>query len=156
MATSTVPAFKKAFVAAVDAALPNVEVFYGWPDTSSPDEVVYVGDTRFAGEWAAIARTTKPRAEDYQFDLIVEVAPPRASAEDAADRAWQILGTIEDVLRNSADPNGLVGLGVTGVWQCEFRTAEEELGFLRDGEGHVIGRVCRITAGVRVQARIKL
>lgn len=156
MATSTAPAFKKAFVAAIADALPNVSVFYGWPDTSSPDEVVYVGDTRISQEWASLARTLKPRAEDYTFDVVIEVAPTAGSSEEVADRAWEILGTIEDVLRNSANPQGGVTLGVAGVWQCEFRTAEEELGFIRDPEGHVIGRACRITAAVRVQARIKL
>lgn len=156
MATSTAPAFKKALVAAVQAAIPDLVVSYGWPEDNDADEVVWVGDTRIDQEWAAIARTLKPRAEDYTFDVVIEVANPTWTAEEAADRAWALLASIEDVLRNAANPQGSVTLGVAGVWQSEFRTAQEELGVVRDPSGLIIGRACRITAGVHVQARIKL
>lgn len=156
MATSTAHAFHCAFVDAVAAALPAGNVFFGWPDDDAGDEVVYTGDIELDQEWAAMARTTKPRKEIYSLEFFVEASAPAGSAREASAAAWAHLAVVEDVLRNSTNPEDGVTLGVDGVWQCELRTGSAQLGFIRNKEKQIIGRVCRIEATVRVQARIKL
>lgn len=156
--TSTAPAFTKALVAAMKSRLPAVDVFHGWPDADSENEVIYTDGLRLNQESAAQSRVTRPRNEDYVLDVVIEVAAPAGTTEEASDRAWELVGELEDELRNADNPGAGVGLGVDGVWHCEVRTVEEEPGFLKDPENPAmtIGRACRLTVGVGVKARITL
>lgn len=101
MATSTIPAFKSALVARLqaDTDLAGVQVTYGLPAPKGPDrEWVWVGNAQATQETAAMGQ--RRREEEWTQEVVVScLTPVRESQETLTERAFEIAGVVEDSLR---------------------------------------------------------
>lgn len=139
MATSTIPAFKAALLARLqaDAALANVQVAWGVPHGELARECVILGDARAddptggrAGGQSSAALGTRAREERVVHELLVRVLLG-ASQQEATERAFAIAAAVEDSLRGwaAASPpfGGVVRWAlVTGTPLEEFPAAGGE------------------------------
>ncbi len=146
MAASTVPAFKQALVAALQAAtwpVSNPQVSYGPPRNETREDVI-VGDTAQEGgaerQWAALGNRSID--EEYALNLWVIVTNPGDTCKAATDRAFALYDVVQSVLRTTP------GLGVTGITASSLAQAEHTESLTDEGF------VCTIESAVRVTARI--
>lgn len=142
--TTTIPAYKSALVAALQArsALSAVQVSYGHPGDVQRTETIYVGDTRGTQEPVAIKATPTLRDETYTTDVIVEITQIRSSQENVDLRAATLAAEVEATIAENPS------LGVAGVLWSTVITYDMAGGFDADG------RVCTITLGVETHARL--
>lgn len=143
MSSSSIPTVKAALVERLELATwPGARptVAYGWP-RDIPREVIMVGGTaEGAQEWVAFG--TRDRNETYRLTLVVQVTHPGQSQRVATERAFALLGVVEDVLRT--DPT----LGIADTLVAELAVPRLQEG--PDTEGYA----AVVTAGVGVRARI--
>ena len=142
MATSTVPAFKAALLAALQArpTLSTVQVTYGAPLPSPADEYVWLADADGEQETAALGAQ---RREEY-YDLTVYVAVYRAGEDQQAttERAFELVAELEEVLRADATVGGVVRVAVVaGPFRLEEMASDTHRG-------------AQVTVTVAVRARI--
>jgi hypothetical protein len=134
MATSTVPAFKSALVARLqaDSDMAGVVITYGPPQPGEfgEPELVWVGAARGAQRTAAMGQ--KRREETWDQDIIVTCKTAlRNDQETLTERAYEIAGVIEDSLRAWSQVGGayfgdIVRHGlVVGMDLDEFVSTEE-------------------------------
>ncbi|WP_217923781.1 hypothetical protein [Miltoncostaea oceani] len=108
MAQSLVPAVKGALVDATAAALPGIQVTWGSPRGDKDREWVFVGDVTGTQAAAAIGRSR--RKETFRVEIVVSIVRPDVDdARAIADRAYELAGAIEDLLR-ADETLGLPGL----------------------------------------------
>lgn len=109
MATSTIPAVKAALVSLIGAALPGVQVTWSTPREDKQPEWIRVGDVR--GRQAAARIGRQARKETYTVEIHVSLV--KSDVEDPrvlTDRAFELVGEIEDVLRADETLGGVPGL----------------------------------------------
>jgi hypothetical protein len=95
---SSAPAVKAALVAEVQAALPSTQVTYNFPSTAPEREWVMVGDITWTkDDWGPFGQ--RARDEEYNIVLFVNVLRPGDSAQESAERAFELLAVVEDLLR---------------------------------------------------------
>ena len=133
MATSTIPTFKSALVARLqaDADLTGVTITYGPPQPGEfgERELVWVGAAR--GEQVTAAMGQKRREETWIQDVVVScITPLRNDQETLTERAFTLAGQVEDSLRtwSTAAPyfGGYVRHAlVVGMDLDEFVSTEE-------------------------------
>ena len=142
--TTTIPAFKSALVAALQAssALTGVQVSYGNPGDTQRSESIWVGDTRSQQQPSAMKSLPVRRDEEYTTDVVVEITQPRATQENVDLRAATLAAAVETVIAENPS------LGVNGVLWSTVDTYDMAGGFDADG------RVCIITIGVTTHARL--
>jgi hypothetical protein len=144
MATSSIPRVKARLVELLDAAdWPDdrPKVSYGW--TRDPvRELVVVGGTIERGDQTFVALAGRKRDEDYGLRVLINVTNPGMDQQAATERAFDLLGVVEDVVR--ADPKlGLDEVIAAQINQVELNEAPDVEGF-----------VAQVIAAVRVRARI--
>ena len=140
--TSTVITVKKALVSLLDAAL-TVPVTWAWPGKMTQPEAVFLGphpetsDVRIDvdSQIPTMKAGRKQRAESYSVRVTVWVFRPDLNVEGAEEcetRAFELFGSIEDVLAN--DPSlGSVDVQLASIerfsstlfpfargWACEL------------------------------------
>lgn len=143
MATSTFPRVKAALVEKLnDADWParKPTVSYGWPRTDTREIVAIGGTTSSEQTWAQLG--ARRRDEDYRIEVAIMVTTPGQSQQKATERAFELLGVIENALRT--DP----GLGLEGVICAEV--ADPQVDEAPDTEGYI----ALVITGIRVTARI--
>jgi hypothetical protein len=143
MATSTFPRVKAALVEKLtDANWPSRKptVSYGWPRTDTREIVAVGGTTSSEQRWAQLG--ARRRDEDYRIEVAIMVTTPGQSQQSATERAFELLGVIENELRD--DP----GLGLEGVICVEV--ADPQVDEAPDTDGYI----ALVITGIRVTARI--
>lgn len=143
MATSSIPRVKARLVERLDAAEwsgDRPQITYGWPRDEQRELVCIGGTIESEQRWVALGG--RQRDEDYGLQVIVTVRRPGLSQTQATDRAFVLLGVIEDVLR--ADPT----LGLDELFAVEV--AQPRLAEAPDVEGFI----AQVVTAVRVRARI--
>jgi hypothetical protein len=133
MATSTIPTFKSALVARLqaDTDLTGVAVTYGPPQPGefAEKEFVWVGAAR--GEQTTAAMGQKRREEVWIQDVVVScVTALRNDQETLTERAFTIAGQVEDSLRTWSTTQPYFGgyvrhALVVGMDLDEFVSTEE-------------------------------
>lgn len=97
--------------ASVDTDDADVNFVYQWKLDASVREWVFTGDARFTHKPAAMSAAPIKRDEVGRFNLIVLVAGPDLSQEEASDRCMDIVAACEAWI--AARPSNQ--LGVTGL-----------------------------------------
>lgn len=147
MATSTIPAFKRALLArlAADATLTGIQVCRQDPFPDQPaDDRVVIGRARAEQTSAAIGN--RSREERYTVDVVVQVIrSDQSSAADAEDRAYAIVALLEASLRAWME----LPTPMSGVVRWGLVTSMEDWAGIGPGS-----REARVTTGVWVTARI--
>ncbi|MGE0025702.1 MAG: hypothetical protein AB7O78_01685 [Thermoleophilia bacterium] len=132
MATSSIPAFKAALLARLqaDAALADVLVTWGYPHSTKPgSEWVNLGATTGIQATAAVGQ--KRREETYDQTVTVSCTSALKNEQQAlSERAFAIAAAVEDSLRTwSMTPpffDGVVRVAlVTGMDLDEYVSNEE-------------------------------
>jgi hypothetical protein len=160
MATSTVPAVKKALRpwlrARLDAAsMPTVKVATAIRDATTitqDDEAVVLGNVTGPQEWAGLGAQRK--TETPTITCWIEIAKP-GDGEDAIDaardRAYAILAVVEAALRADPTAGGAIpNPNITAVAQADLEESPIELG----PQGGVAGRFARLRSTITYTARI--
>lgn len=133
MSTSTIPAFKAALLARLqaDSGLADVDVTYGLPFPRKPEgEWVWLGGVPDSSQETA-AMGQRRREETWVQEVVVScVRPVRESQQELTERAFVIAGVVETSLRTwSASPPYFGGVVrealVIGTSLEEFADAEE-------------------------------
>jgi hypothetical protein len=124
MLTSQVPAIKAALHELITAELVGVQVSYGHPGRNMAREMVFIGDVSISQEFKALGGRTKH--ETFELDLIISVVKPGAQQRVATERAFELLATIEELLRANLTLDGLV------AW-LNVRPEQLTEGFSEDG-----------------------
>lgn len=144
MATSSIPRVKARLVELLDGAQfpgDRPTVSYGWPRDPTR-ELVAVTQTIERTEQTWVALGGKKRDEDYGLQVIITVENPGMTQQQATERAFMLLGVLEDLLRD--DPRmGLDEVIAVEVDQPDLREAPTKEGF-----------VSQVLTRVRVRARI--
>lgn len=134
MATSsTIPAVKAALVERLTAAVNDsgVQIVWGRPqDSLAARECVYVADARPSYEFANIKAGRRQYDERFEIDVLFCVARARGDVQAAAERAYQLLAALRDVLADDFTVGGISGL----VW-LRMGSAVEAVAY--GGEGPV-------------------
>jgi hypothetical protein len=101
--SSSAPAVKAIIVEQIAAALPSVQVTYNFPSTAPEREWVMVGDITWTkDDWGPFGQ--RARDEEYRIVLFVNVLRPGDSAQESAERAFELLAVVEDLLRAKPFP----------------------------------------------------
>lgn len=146
MATrSTVPTVKARLVTVLAAALPTVQVEYSHPGGAIETEAFYLGAVRGSDDIPVMnGPARKKRDESYTVDVWCEAQKSGATSQEAEERAWELFGSLEDILAND------MTLGLAGVIWARLESWDDFLSFdLKSG-----GWSARIRAGVTVRARL--
>lgn len=143
-APSTIPALKAALFERLDrltwpTAKPDVS--YGLPRMWAREQVSILDTEQAEQEWATIG-IGRQRDETYVLGVFCYVLTPGNSQREATERAFELAGCVELLLRETHE------LGVPGVWSVEV-TSPDLLEAATD-EGYEAGVICRL----RVRARI--
>lgn len=123
----------------------KVQISYGDPGVTKIErESVFAGGTGQDGQsWAPYGRLA--REEEYEISFWVHVAKPGSSQQEATERAHDLFGLVEELVRPLAPT---IGNLVTGMWSIEVmpRGVTE---FVTDQ-----GCVCLIAGAIACKARI--
>jgi hypothetical protein len=121
MATSTIPAMKKALLLQLKArtnlaAGPNgqpVQVSYGYPAPLPEVEYIWLGDAK--GDQTPATIGTRARDERYVLTIVIytQNSDP-ADQETPTERAFALMSEIEQQLRTDPTVNGTVLTGQVG------------------------------------------
>lgn len=107
--TSRIPFVKAALTDRLAEAFvaTDVQVTYGHPGKSPANEFVFIGDvTEWTTVWAAMG--AQRRAETFSLHLRVAVSKPGNDQQEATERAFELLGLVEDALNGAHTDLGLV------------------------------------------------
>jgi hypothetical protein len=120
VATSTVPAFKSALLAKLNARtnLKNVQVTYG-PPLPPSREWIWLGDV--AGEQQTAALGNQRREETYDLSVIIGITREGVDQQATTERAFALMAELENELRSDATVGGVVR---TAEVQGQFRLDE--------------------------------
>lgn len=141
--TSTIPAVKADLVTrfAARAGLTGVQICYGWPKGAPEKEMVIVGGAEGEQDWGPFGRRAKD--EIYDLSIMVSVVFSDGNQRGATERAFVIVGELEQELRNAP---GLSFTNMTVDVRGDFQLAENVLGGL--------DREAAIEFSLHVKARI--
>ena len=94
MATSTIPAFKAAFLAQLQARtnLQSVQVSYGYPGPVQEIEYIWLGDVRGNQQLAQMGR--RSRDENYTLTVLIKTETSGVSSAEqqtAVERAFALM-----------------------------------------------------------------
>lgn len=143
---STVPAVKKALRDTLRSALPNVQVERQHPGDTELSEGIRFGDVRGNHQLAAMVAGRIPRDEEYVVDVYLESVRPGEDSTEAEERAFELLGQLEDLL---ADDNTIVDTLVGGWARVGSWTDSTYF------DAKTSGWACTIRAEVAVKARLR-
>lgn len=142
MATSTIPTFKDALLTRLKArtGLSGVQITYGWPNGAVSRESIMLGGASGSQEFRTIGATQK--METYTLDVYITVIREGHGRQQNADeRALELMGEIEDELRDDPTVNNTVLTAELARFDLQPMAGSET-------------REARLTVGVNVMARI--
>lgn len=145
---STIPAVKAALLTQLEhASWPRQkpDISYGVPrDNNWPRELIMLTSTRdTAQSWGPSSTTVKRRDETYTLIVLVYASTPGSSQQEATERAYELAGVIESLLRPTNQT-----LGVLGVLWAEFAAGD-----LTEAPG-TDGYEAVVEIEIRVRARL--
>lgn len=108
--TSRTVAIKQRLVSLVAAALPGVQVVYGFPGDALEREAIYTGKARVDSTIPSSKAGRKIREEVVTVDVVIAVQDPDGDYESAEARALVLLAAVEDVLANDVTLGSLDGV----------------------------------------------
>lgn len=144
--TSTVPTFKTALIAALQArsGLQGVTIAYAWPGPTSTAEMVALGRVEDSVDIPIMKAGRRHRDEDYTLDVVIWCSKPGSTplkANDVEARAYEIKAELEDLLAESPQL-------ITEILWAEYAGHDSEFVPLDKGWAW------QLTARVRVRARL--
>lgn len=144
--SSTVPAVKAALVSLVTTGIGDstVQVSYGRPaDSMLARDCVWMGRVTGSDRVPVMSAGRKVREQEYSVQVIVWVAKPRGTVQEAEARAHVLAAEINDALADDPSLGGVDGLihATAGSWEVEADQALE-------------GPFCLITFDVDCLARL--
>jgi hypothetical protein len=147
---STIPLVKRTVVAVIQAAVDPVQVTYGYAGEKATAEAIYVGNViNWTQVWSSTSN--RKRTESYDIEVTLDVFKAGKSQQVATERAFDLIGLIEQALRPSGNDRTL-GLGADIIREAiEFRPkGEVQEGLSPD----LNARATRIEFFVAVKAQI--
>lgn len=138
--TSSVPTFKAALAAQIQAVLPDLQVEYSMPGDIMERETLYLGDINGAFEIPTMKAGRKTRNENYALAVIIDVVIPGGLAQDAELQAFNYAAKLEDILANNPGAQGVTS-AVAGPFSSQT--------FL-----DVDGAACRLVMTIDVTNRL--
>ncbi len=156
--SSTVPVVMATLLTALSTApgLVDVQVLYGDTARADRENLILTGNVHFSDEkWAALGG--RSREEEYTIDGYCQVRSPGQTQQEALERCFVLVSTVESVLRELVQPgmgfsaalNLAFGTAKAQVVNVEFRPAKG-LGFPVDAEG----KAYQLDFETRITARI--
>lgn len=111
MAVSTIPVFKAALLAQLQAraGLAGVSVTYGYPGPTAETEWVWLADVR--GEQHLMVMGSRSRDESYELTVLIksETSGIDGAAQQATtERVFALMGELEQQLRSDPTVNSTV------------------------------------------------
>lgn len=115
MSGTSVVVVKRALLAALQTALPGVQVLYSW-NGDAERECIYLGDAEFTQAYLAFAGGGRvPRTENVSAVVHVSVVEPGGTEEDTEVRAAEIGTLLEHALAgNPTQTAAALNFRVTG------------------------------------------
>jgi hypothetical protein len=142
---STIPAVKAALLEKLKhASWPHQspDISYGVPRDPWPRELVMLTSTRETSQtWGPTSTQIKRRDESYTLLVFVYASTPGSTQQEATERAYEMAGVIEDLLR----PNGQT-LGVRGVLWAEVTAGDLTEAPMTNGYESVVEIEIRVRA----------
>lgn len=142
MAASSAPKVKKALLELLEKELAGqatVHVTYAHPGAAIQQEAVYFGRT--TSHETAKALGARRRDEEYELELVLDVAQDGDNAQVAEERAWEILAIIENAIRANPGKAGDALAGTVDGWVAYLST--EMTPHILEGQ-RLAEAVCRI------------
>lgn len=130
MASSSIPAFKAALVARLQAraALADVQVSYGPPLPNRQNESVWIGDAEGEQAWSSFGTGGTPRSEEYEVRVVFYVLHRGSTDTQKADeRCFVLLAELESELRSDPSVNSTVSAASVGEFRLEEQVSEDGL-----------------------------
>ena len=122
---TSAPAVKAALIAGLADALPGVQVTYNAPRVAPEREFVMVGRLTWTkDDWGPFGQ--RARDEEYHIALFVNVIRPGDGAQESAERTFELLGVVEDLLRAKPFPIAArtINYAVEKTWADTWPTDE--------------------------------
>ena len=148
MATATtLPAFVTALLAAMQTALPSVQVSPAWPGPDTADETLFIGEeiTDWDVDIPTMKAGRKQRQEAYVVTVHAWCAKPgelrAASAGAARTRAIALIDAVDSFLAN--DPELIAGIQHARLVARSASLVPFDKGW-----------ACQATADIQVEARL--
>lgn len=142
---STVPEVRRQLVILLENLLSGVQVDRVHPGDAALQEGAHLGDVRGRHEPAAVRDGRQLRQESYTVDVYLETAKEGEDGSAAEERAFVLLGGLEDVMADDETLGGVLVAGWARVGDWVTST------YYDDKTG---GWACTIRAEVNVQARL--
>jgi hypothetical protein len=116
---SSAPRVKKALLEKIEAeqatTFKGVQIRYAHPGVTIQQEAIYFGKVILHETARAMGR--KRREEDYDLEVIVDVAQDGDEAQPAEERCWALVAALEELLRPIPElPSGSEPSGVVTGW----------------------------------------
>jgi hypothetical protein len=137
---TTAPEVKAWLVSELRRRLADLEVpvYRGWPDEARGEQFVVVTKVRADQEWRSLG--SRRRDETYRVGVVFQVGDQLGDLERASERAYELLGVLEDFLLADPTLGGRVTVAELEEWE------DDELPDAR-------GCVVLVGASVQVRAR---
>ena len=122
------PAVKAALVSLLTPALSDAQVSYGRPaDSQLARDCVWIGQALGADTIPVLGSGRKVRQQEYSVQVVVWVAKPRGTVQEAEERAYELLEEVEDALADDPSLGGVDGLihATAGSWEAQADQALE-------------------------------
>lgn len=144
--TSLIPATRNAIHAALLVSLAGggVQVSYSHPGDAVERETVYLGDATSSQRYATMKAGRRTRDEEFTIDVWIEVTTDGPDARAASERAWVLVGAVEDILATDAT------LGLPAPFWAGVGDTLERIGWDEDRRGSA----CSIRATIQCQGRL--
>lgn len=143
MSTSAQPGAKAQLLTTLQAqdALSGVQITYGHPGKNLKDEIIMLGNMK--GQQDTVGLGGGHRHETTQLDVIVEVVHKGWTQQQVTERAYVLMGHVEDAIRADQTLSGVANIDA----QVTGPLALSEI-FTPDGWG------ANLTFNVQIRARI--
>lgn len=139
--TSTVPTVKAALTTLMATAIPTGQVSYGYPGDVIERDAVWISTVDGTSVIPTMRAGRKTRHEEYRIRVHIDVAGPADTITEVEERAFDRMGSVEDILADDPSLGGIVTAAMLDSFESDtFQDVE--------------GSACRLTLYVRVQARL--
>lgn len=143
--TSTVSEVRQAIVDRLSArtALTDVQIAWSWPGRATSNETIFCAPPIDGDSGIPVMRAGRQkRDESYRVDVVCQVVRPGGEVREAFDRAFELMGELEDELAD--DPL----LGLTSILWAQVGGYDLVEGLTDQGGA------CRLEVHVDVRARL--
>lgn len=120
MAATSAPKVKKVLLELLEANIPNaniaggVQIRYAHPGADIQQEAIYFNRTISREEAAALGRLR--RDEDYEIEVVIDVAQDGDNAQLCEERCWTLVEELENLVRANPGKSGDAMAGAVDGW----------------------------------------